>query len=59
MRRGSAPDAVLEDVGLRLARGLVGSPEQAQGWSHEADRQRAAIRGPLPVGRTPLLEIFA
>lgn len=59
VRRGSAPDAVLEDVGLRLARGLVGSPGQAQGWSHEADRQRAAICGPLPVGWTPLREIFA
>ncbi|MBD4656826.1 sulfatase, partial [Xanthomonas citri pv. citri] len=26
-------------------------------WSHEADRERAAIRGPLPVGWTPLRKI--
>ncbi|MBD4640647.1 sulfatase, partial [Xanthomonas citri pv. citri] len=57
VRRGSAPDAVLEDVGLRMARGPVGTGKQAQGWSHEADRERAAIRGPLPVGWTPLRKI--
>lgn len=56
VRRGSAPDAVLEDVGFRLARGGVGEPgvAAAQGWSAEADRRRADVRGPLPVGWTPL-----
>ena len=57
VRRGSAPDAVLEDIGLRVARGPVGTGGKAQGWSHKADRERAAIRGPLPVGWTPLREI--
>ena len=35
VRRGSAPDAVLEDVGFRVARGAVGEPgaQAAQGWS--------------------------
>ncbi|MHA7264647.1 formylglycine-generating enzyme family protein [Arthrobacter sp. TMN-37] len=56
VRRGSAPDAVLEDVGFRVARGPVGAPgaRAAQGWSADADRRRADIRGPLPVGWTPL-----
>ncbi|GAA1499187.1 formylglycine-generating enzyme family protein [Paeniglutamicibacter kerguelensis] len=56
VRRGSAPDALLEDVGFRVARGAVGEPggTVAQGWSAEADRRRADIRGPLPVGWTPL-----
>jgi formylglycine-generating enzyme required for sulfatase activity len=56
VRRGSAPDAVLEDVGFRVARGAVGESgtEEAQGWSALADRERASIRGPLPVGWTPL-----
>lgn len=58
VRRGSAPDAVLEDVGLRVARGPVGAVGEAQGWSHQADRERAAIRGPLPVGWTPLRDIL-
>lgn len=55
VRRGSAPDAVLEDVGFRVARGPVGTAGQqiAQGWSAEADKQRAGIRGPLPIGWTP------
>lgn len=59
VRRGSAPDAVLEDVGVRLARGAVGGPGDtaAQGWSHEADRRRASTRGPGPMGWTPLREI--
>lgn len=56
VRRGSAPDAVLEDVGFRVARGSCGRPttKAAQGWSDEADRDRAAIRGPIPFGWTPL-----
>lgn len=56
VRRGSAPDAVVEDIGFRVARGPVGEPgsQSAQGWSAAADRERAAIRGPRPVGWTPL-----
>lgn len=56
VRRGSAPDAVIEDVGFRVARGAVGLPgsDAAQGWSAAADRERADVRGPLPVGWTPL-----
>ncbi|MGO4102520.1 formylglycine-generating enzyme family protein [Leifsonia sp. YAF41] len=56
VRRGSAPDAVLEDVGFRVARGPVGEANShaAQGWSRVADLSRADIRGPLPVGWTPL-----
>lgn len=56
VRRGSAPDAVLEDVGFRVARGAVADAgvHEAQGWSAAADRSRAAIKGPLPIGWTPL-----
>ncbi|WP_269940072.1 formylglycine-generating enzyme family protein [Arthrobacter sp. HY1533] len=56
VRRGSAPDAVLEDVGFRVARGAVAAPgvAAAQGWSAAADRERASVKGPLPVGWTPL-----
>lgn len=56
VRRGSAPDAVLEDVGFRVARGAVGvrGAGAAQGWSAEADERRANISGPLPMGWTPL-----
>jgi len=55
VRRGSAPDAVLEDVGFRVARGPAGAPGAGagQGWSAAADRSRADIRGPLPIGWTP------
>lgn len=55
-RRGSAPDAVLEDVGFRVARGSAGKPgaREAQGWSADADLRRARVTGPLPVGWTPL-----
>ncbi|MGM7777070.1 formylglycine-generating enzyme family protein [Arthrobacter sp. KNU-44] len=56
VRRGSAPDAVLEDVGFRVARGACGVPaaSSAQGWSAESDRERARVRGPIPFGWTPL-----
>lgn len=56
VRRGSAPDAVLEDVGFRVARGPVGEPgtATAQGWSAASDRERADVRGPRPIGWTPL-----
>ena len=60
VRRGSAPDAVIEDVGFRVARGAVGAPgaDAGQGWSAGADRRRADVRGPLPVGWTPLRELL-
>lgn len=60
VRRGSAPDAVLEDVGFRVARGAVGEADAgaAQGWSALRDRQRADLRGPLPVGWTPLRSLL-
>lgn len=56
VRRASAPDALLEDVGFRVARGAVGAPgsQAAQGWSAEADDLRASKTGPLPLGWTPL-----
>ena len=56
VRRGSAPDAVLEDVGFRMARGAVGESgaSEAQGWSAVADRERAVTAWPLPLGWTPL-----
>ncbi|MFE6237545.1 formylglycine-generating enzyme family protein [Cellulosimicrobium sp. NPDC057862] len=56
VRRGSAPDARIEDVGLRVARGAVGEPgvPAAQGWSDAADRARARVPGLLPLGWTPL-----
>lgn len=56
VRRGSAPDAVLEDVGFRVARGAVGEQggQEAQGWSAAIDHERGNIKGPLPVGWTPL-----
>ena len=61
-RRGSAPDAVVEGTGLRLARGAMSAdgseaPEAAQGWSADQDRARASISGPLPAGWTPLREL--
>lgn len=61
VRRGSAPDARLDDIGFRVARGAVGEPgaHAAQGWSAAADRERADIRGPLPVGWTPLRKLVA
>ena len=56
VRRGSAPDAVLEDVGFRVARGAVGAlgSGEAQGWSAAADLSRARVPGPVPLGWTPL-----
>lgn len=59
VRRGSAPDAVIEDVGFRVARGAMHAGESVvQGWSATEDRERAldAMRAPLPMGWTPLLE---
>lgn len=56
VRRGSMPGARLDDVGFRVAQGRVGEAgaHAGQGWSQQADEDRAAIRGPLPVGWTPL-----
>lgn len=57
VRRGNAPDARVEDVGFRVARGAVTDAlgnDDWQGWSERADRDRAALPGPLPVGWTPL-----
>jgi len=56
VRRGSAPDAVLEDVGFRVACGAVGAEgsDEAQGWSAAADLSRARVPGPVPFGWTPL-----
>lgn len=57
VRRGNAPDAIVDDVGFRVARGAVSLSKIAdcgQGWSEHADRQRAKLDGPLPVGWTPL-----
>lgn len=56
VRRGSAPDAVVEGTGLRVARGVAtgGASGEAQGWSAVRDRDRADVTGPLPVGWTPL-----
>ena len=52
-RRGGAPRMHHEDVGFRVARGGFDATDAAQGWSAEADRERAAIDGPLPSGWTP------
>lgn len=57
VRRGNAPDALIDDAGFRVVRGAVAtSPDTdgGQGWSESADRQRASISPPLPVGWTPL-----
>ena len=57
VRRGNAPDARVDDVGFRVARGALADSAEAdggQGWSEAGDRERAALKGPLPVGWTPL-----
>lgn len=56
VRRGSMPGAKLEDVGFRVAQGVVGEAKDhaGQGWSWQADLERAAIGGPVPFGWTPL-----
>ncbi|GAA1974431.1 SUMF1/EgtB/PvdO family nonheme iron enzyme [Isoptericola halotolerans] len=58
VRRGSLPEARLEDVGFRVARGAVGQVGSAQGWSARRDRERADVRGPVPFGWTPLRELL-
>lgn len=52
-RRGGAPGMHHDDVGFRVARGGFDAVDAAQGWSAAADRERAAISGPLPQGWTP------
>lgn len=56
VRRGSAPDAVIDDVGFRVARGAVTArgADERQGWSRNADAQRANSTRPRPIGWTPL-----
>lgn len=56
VRRGSMPDAQIDDVGFRVARGAVGDAgdSAAQGWSARADRERAEANGQPPFGWTPL-----
>lgn len=53
VRRGGAPRMHHEDVGVRVARGALDTPDEAQGWSARADRERAMTDGPLPAGWTP------
>lgn len=56
VRRGSMPGARLDDVGFRVAQGVAGeaADRSGQGWSHRADRERADLSDPLPIGWTPL-----
>lgn len=56
VRRGSMPNAQLDDVGFRVVSGAVsgGSDSVAQGWSRQTDEERAQISGAIPVGWTPL-----
>lgn len=56
VRRGSLPTARLDDVGFRIAAGPVGdgSIPAGQGWSQQTDIERSHVRGPTPVGWTPL-----
>ncbi len=56
VRRGSMPGAQLDDVGFRVAQGAAGEAacHAGQGWSQKADRDRADVDGPVPVGWTPL-----
>ncbi|MFB9645667.1 formylglycine-generating enzyme family protein, partial [Microbacterium terregens] len=52
-RRGGPPRTHHDDVGFRVARGGFDGADAAQGWSAAADRERAAVDGPLPFGWTP------
>lgn len=54
VRRGDATDAILEDAGVRPVRGALPTPDGGQGWSDSADRLRATLPPPLPIGWTPL-----
>lgn len=57
VRRGDAPDALLEDIGFRVARGsvtMISKTDCYQGWSDRIDRERASLKHALPMGWTPL-----
>lgn len=56
VRRGTMPGARLDDVGFRVAQGTVGhfTGYAGQGWSRDADEERAKISGAVPFGWTPL-----
>lgn len=57
VRRGDAPDALLEDVGFRVVRGALPAGKNidgGQGWSDREDRERAKSQGARPLGWTPL-----
>ncbi|MGB4135111.1 MAG: SUMF1/EgtB/PvdO family nonheme iron enzyme [Microbacterium sp.] len=56
VRRGSLPGARLDDIGFRVVQGAAGraADHAGQGWSQKADRDRADVNGPLPLGWTPL-----
>lgn len=41
------------NVGFRVARGGFDATDAAQGWSVQADLERADIDGPRPIGWTP------
>lgn len=53
VRRGGSQRTQHEDLGFRVARGGFDADGAAQGWSAEADRERAALEFPLPPGWTP------
>lgn len=58
VRRSTAPDAVIEDIGFRPVRGSAPTVDSGaaafQGWSDDADRERAHVKGFIPFGWTPL-----
>ncbi|MBO3664220.1 formylglycine-generating enzyme family protein [Microbacterium stercoris] len=54
VRRGGGPRMHHPDLGFRLARGAFDTPDEAQGWSAMADRERSDVRGPIPFGWTPM-----
>lgn len=55
-RRGSMPDARLDDIGFRVVQGVAGdvADHAGQGWSQHRDIERARIDGVIPFGWTPL-----
>lgn len=56
VHRGGAPDMHHPDVGFRFARGGFDSIDAAQGWSSQADRERARQSSALLSGWTPLTQ---
>lgn len=53
-RRGGGPHMHHDDLGFRVARGGFDAQAEAQGWSAQADEERALWDGPVPLGWTPL-----